>query len=315
MIYTSYYANVNNFSKKLTPVSISRFAPEWYDGLHDTNLAPPEELLLGYKAGKYSKEDYIRIYNDYLNTLSPFDIHAKYQDHLLLCYEKTEDFCHRHLLSEWLNKNGIGCVEKTLNNYLVIIDNDNDNKEGINCKIKTLELNKKNDIFILYSDEITNERTEWADYIIHFTKSGKSNLNVNNKPCVVYANTTKPFAVRLIKSATKKICNSTPGSLFVTPQNCDEFESNIILDNLLSVRTKLSAGNSKKSFFDDSPEHFDFLVNDLKFLWKSAKNQNKNINFTNNFFTTAYSNLNNHSPALFKKFNESIDAFFALKRV
>ena len=30
---------------------------------------------------------------------------------VLLCYEKRGDFCHRHLVADWLNKNGFNCEE------------------------------------------------------------------------------------------------------------------------------------------------------------------------------------------------------------
>ena len=29
----------------------------------------------------------------------------------LICYEKPSDFCHRHLVAEWLNDNGFKCEE------------------------------------------------------------------------------------------------------------------------------------------------------------------------------------------------------------
>ena len=29
----------------------------------------------------------------------------------LICYEKPTDFCHRHLVADWFNKNGILCEE------------------------------------------------------------------------------------------------------------------------------------------------------------------------------------------------------------
>lgn len=32
-------------------------------------------------------------------------------DIALICYEKPSDFCHRHLVAEWLNKNGFQCEE------------------------------------------------------------------------------------------------------------------------------------------------------------------------------------------------------------
>ena len=35
-------------------------------------------------------------------------------DIVLLCYEKPDEFCHRHLVAEWFNRNGIYVVEKTI---------------------------------------------------------------------------------------------------------------------------------------------------------------------------------------------------------
>ena len=32
---------------------------------------------------------------------------------ILLCYEKPGDFCHRHLVADWLTKNGVNCIEWT----------------------------------------------------------------------------------------------------------------------------------------------------------------------------------------------------------
>ena len=36
-------------------------------------------------------------------------------DIALICYEKPTDFCHRHLVSDWLNKNGFKCDEYLFN--------------------------------------------------------------------------------------------------------------------------------------------------------------------------------------------------------
>ena len=33
------------------------------------------------------------------------------KDVALVCYEKPSDFCHRHLVADWLNKNGFECKE------------------------------------------------------------------------------------------------------------------------------------------------------------------------------------------------------------
>lgn len=31
-----------------------------------------------------------------------------------MCYEKPEDFCHRHLAAAWLNANCVKCLEYTV---------------------------------------------------------------------------------------------------------------------------------------------------------------------------------------------------------
>ena len=30
---------------------------------------------------------------------------------VLICYEKPDDFCHRHLVANWFNENGVNCKE------------------------------------------------------------------------------------------------------------------------------------------------------------------------------------------------------------
>lgn len=61
----------------------------------------------------------VRVNND-LQLLIPYDIRCKMQHNVayspdwhiaLICYEKPSDFCHRHLVADWLNKNGIPCEE------------------------------------------------------------------------------------------------------------------------------------------------------------------------------------------------------------
>lgn len=34
-----------------------------------------------------------------------------HDDIALICYEKPSDFCHRHLVAQWLRDNGFGCSE------------------------------------------------------------------------------------------------------------------------------------------------------------------------------------------------------------
>ena len=38
----------------------------------------------------------------------------------LICYEKPSDFCHRHLVADWLTKNNINCEEWNYNIGFII---------------------------------------------------------------------------------------------------------------------------------------------------------------------------------------------------
>jgi len=70
-------------------------------------LFPTPSLLSLYKKGGLKHEEYKYIYTkEVLSILSPAEIYSKYNKSLFLCYEKNGEFCHRHLVSDWLNKNG-----------------------------------------------------------------------------------------------------------------------------------------------------------------------------------------------------------------
>ncbi len=104
----------------IVPVSIARFSPKWYQGFRFESLAPPKKLLWKAKQGKISEEEYTiqylavieeqytpesllkRLYKDFGD-----------KDIVLLCFEKKREFCHRRLLSEWLEA-GLGIEVKEL---------------------------------------------------------------------------------------------------------------------------------------------------------------------------------------------------------
>ena len=39
------------------------------------------------------------------------EIYEKYNNKIFLCFEKTGDFCHRHIVSSWLKYHGFECEE------------------------------------------------------------------------------------------------------------------------------------------------------------------------------------------------------------
>lgn len=104
-------------------------------GIEYKKLAPKRDFLVQYKRG-YDKDKYISCYNDQiLKYLTPEGViediinmlnqdrrlaleldESKYGLKLwnnpniniaLICYEKSGDFCHRHIVADWLKASGI----------------------------------------------------------------------------------------------------------------------------------------------------------------------------------------------------------------
>lgn len=135
MIYTSYFAKLKSFPDNVTPISICAKAPSWYGGLQYKKLAPKYEFFMKWKEN-HDNDYYIKCFNEQvLEPLNAMDVLYEIYELLpekektiwkmtnclpwinphvhiaLICYEKSSDFCHRHLVANWLNKNGIECME------------------------------------------------------------------------------------------------------------------------------------------------------------------------------------------------------------
>ena len=121
MYYTSYYGNMNKIDRtKYVLASISFQKPDFCDKnvLDCSFLGPWKDLLYGYKNGTISKKEYADQYLDNLKRLWPglsnwFLINAP-KDIVFLCYEKPSEFCHRHLLAQFLEEQGFECKELPL---------------------------------------------------------------------------------------------------------------------------------------------------------------------------------------------------------
>jgi hypothetical protein len=104
MIYTSYFS-IN--SKHPNAVSISLYSPKWYEGNEYKLLAPQKEMFRKWKDSSLSNEWYKDQF--YKTTLINLDVHKVARDmegKVMLCYEKSGDFCHRHLVADWLREAG-----------------------------------------------------------------------------------------------------------------------------------------------------------------------------------------------------------------
>lgn len=113
-IYTSYFANVKNLAKEgIVPIGIALYKPRFYSGLNCTVVSPTKDMLHGMSDEEYTKRYYailekadLRSFLEYIKTMGGG------KDVALCCYEKPGDFCHRHLLAEYITrKTGIEVTE------------------------------------------------------------------------------------------------------------------------------------------------------------------------------------------------------------
>jgi uncharacterized protein (DUF488 family) len=104
-IYTGYFAKIKQYREKgLVTISIARFN-KYYSGVSLKLLAPTAEMI-------YEPESfYIPKYKLILSKLNPslilkeIEILSGGKDCILLCYEKSGDFCHRRLVAKWIEEN------------------------------------------------------------------------------------------------------------------------------------------------------------------------------------------------------------------
>ena len=110
MIYTSYFANLKNV---INPIAICGGSPDWYTGKQYKKLAPRWSFFKDYKDGKISDVGYTIFYNELvLSKLDPqivlnelIALNDNNDTFTMICYEKPTDFCHRHIVADWLSSN------------------------------------------------------------------------------------------------------------------------------------------------------------------------------------------------------------------
>lgn len=122
MMKTSYYTRFSRLPKKekdrYMPILISTSLPKWFLDREECYmeykpLAPSSDNVFKLKNNNMSQEDFIDAYIDKLKGLDLERILEDMYDYegitdteiVLLCYEKSTDFCHRHILREYLNEN------------------------------------------------------------------------------------------------------------------------------------------------------------------------------------------------------------------
>lgn len=131
MIYTTYFAKIKDLPKNIIPISIAAKPPKEFNGLQYKKLAPKYNFFMQWKE-THDNNYYIKCFNEqvldelnvkqvirelddiliYNTTNINYTTDSIFVPHIaLVCYEKPEDFCHRHLVADWLNQNGYQCEE------------------------------------------------------------------------------------------------------------------------------------------------------------------------------------------------------------
>ena len=106
---TSYFAKSH---RDPNAVAIVAFCPDWYKGKRYPPLAPPWSLVAAYKKTG-DKDAYEEAYlKQVLSNITPEKVMKDLgNDAILLCYENPVEFCHRHIVADWLNASGFDCEE------------------------------------------------------------------------------------------------------------------------------------------------------------------------------------------------------------
>lgn len=107
-IYTSYFSK----GKKLTDAGIKMIGialkpPTWYMGVSVYDVAPTPSILYGTQ----TEEEYTRRFKhevlarqDAQKFVDKIKAISQGKDVALCCFEKPREFCHRHIVAEWLKE-------------------------------------------------------------------------------------------------------------------------------------------------------------------------------------------------------------------
>ena len=116
-IWTTYYAGLKKLPRHILPVSIAGWPPKGWKGGEYTKVAPRRSFFREYKETGDQESYTINYYVTVLLELSKESVvkdlenilsrHPECTEIALVCYEKPEDFCHRHILAAWLEEYNI----------------------------------------------------------------------------------------------------------------------------------------------------------------------------------------------------------------
>lgn len=107
-VYTSYFANSANLRKQgIVMIGIALYPPKWFDGKSVKLVAPSYDIL----KNSTSTENYVERFKTEIlakrnakQFFEAIEFIGQGKDVALCCFEKPNEFCHRHLVAEWLKE-------------------------------------------------------------------------------------------------------------------------------------------------------------------------------------------------------------------
>lgn len=116
-IYTSYYRKIDKVGSEFALIQVSNSKPVWFvwNVSKLPEVYPDWSNVQAFKYGVMTEDEFEKAYRDKLAQLDRNTILSKIEtiankdgferDVVLLCWEGTGKFCHRHILAEWLGNN------------------------------------------------------------------------------------------------------------------------------------------------------------------------------------------------------------------
>lgn len=107
-IYTSYFANGQKLKKAgIQMIGIALFPPKWFGGNSIPYVAPTWSILHNSSdSEEYTKrfKSEVLAKRDPQTFLKMIEAMSQGKDVALCCFEKPGDFCHRHIVAEWMKE-------------------------------------------------------------------------------------------------------------------------------------------------------------------------------------------------------------------
>lgn len=139
-LVTARFADIKNCDNFIT-ISIAKYPPKWYQGHEYPDLFSTDELINAFNNKDITTQEYTeKFFNQILCNLDPekvisdlIELCPDDGEIFICCWGNVGEFCHRHLVSAWINdylsenpgKFDIPMVKEI---YLENCDNENDNK-------------------------------------------------------------------------------------------------------------------------------------------------------------------------------------------